>query len=85
METDRQALALDRLSAHLGKPVGRSWLMNELFPGRQAREVHGEFDALIREITAAAPALGMVLVTQSGAKGGGTMYSLKARPRRQAQ
>jgi hypothetical protein len=78
--TDRQAQALDRLSDHLGKPVGRSWLMNELFPGKSAAEVHTEFDALIREITAAAPALGLVLVTQSGAKSGGTMYALKARP-----
>lgn len=78
----RQAQALDRLAAHLGKPVGRSWLMNEVFPGKQAREVHGEFDALIREVTAAASSLGMVLVCTSGAKGGGMMYALKARARR---
>lgn len=82
MVTDRQSLALDRLAAHLGKPVGRSWLMNELFPGKSAAEVHKDFDALIREVTAAVPALGMVLVCTSGAKGGGTMYALRARARR---
>ena len=38
METDRHSLALDRLADHFGKPVGRSWLMNEIFPGKQARE-----------------------------------------------
>ena len=53
METDRHSLALDRLAAHLGKPVGRSWLMNEIFPGRPAAEVHGQFDALMREVAAA--------------------------------
>lgn len=81
METDRRAQALDRLAAHLGKPVGRSWLMNELFPGKQAREVHGNFDALMREVAAAAPALGFVVVCAS-APNGATTYALKARARR---
>jgi hypothetical protein len=76
--TDRQAHALDRLADHFGKAVGRSWLMNEIFPGKPAAEVHKDFDIMIRDITAAVPALGLVLVTQS-ARGGGTMYALRAR------
>jgi hypothetical protein len=78
--TDRQAHALDRLADHFGKSVGRSWLMNEVFPGKSAAEVHKDFDIMIRDITAAVPALGLVLVTQS-TPGGGTTYALKARRR----
>lgn len=77
----RQAQALDRLAAHLGKAVGRSWLMNEVFPGKAAAEVHGDFDAIMREIAAAVPALGLVLVCAS-APNGATTYSLRARARR---
>lgn len=81
MESDLQTLALDRLAAHFGKPVGRAWLMNEIFPGKQAREVHRQFDALMREVTAAVPARGLVLVCAS-APNGATTYALKARARR---
>ena len=55
--------------------------MNEVFPGKPAAEVHNEFDALMREVTAAVPSLGLVLVCAS-APNGATTYALKARPRR---
>lgn len=79
--TDRRAQAIARLTDNFGKAVGRSWLMNEVFPGKPAADVHAEFDILIREVTAALPALGMMLVTQS-TPDGATTYALKARSRR---
>lgn len=76
--TARQALAIARLANKMGTPVGRSWLMNEVFPGKSAAEVHKDFDLMIRDIVAAVPPLGLLLVQQS-APGGGTTYSLMRR------
>lgn len=76
--TARQALAIARLANKMGTPVGRSWLMNEVFPGKSAAEAHKDFDLMIRDIVAAVPPLGLLLVQQS-APGGGTTYSLMKR------
>lgn len=66
----------------LGRAVGRSWLMKEIFPGKPAADVHGEFDRLMLELAATAPTLGLVLMTQSACNGGTTYAQIEARPRR---
>lgn len=73
--TTRQAHAVERMARSLGKQIGRSWLMNEIFPGKKAAEVHMEFDKLILSLKDAVPKLGLMLIEES-LKGGALMYSL---------
>lgn len=60
--TARQALALRALAKKLGQPVGRSWLMNELWPGKSAADCHRPFDQLIRDLTDGVKKLGLQIV-----------------------
>lgn len=73
--TTRQAHAVERMARSLGKQIGRSWLMTQLFPGKKASEVHMEFDKLILSLKDAVPKLGLMLIEEP-LRGGNLMYSL---------
>lgn len=64
--TARQAVAVAALAKSFGKSVGRSWLMNELWPGKPAHEVHRDFDILIRDLSIELPKIGLMLVKGDG-------------------
>ena len=64
--TARQALAIAALAKNFGKSVGRSWLMNELWPGQPVAAVHRDFDILIRDLSEAVQKLGLMLIKGDG-------------------
>lgn len=71
--TARQASAALVFASRLGKPIGRSWLMTELWPTKTAEECHRDFDLLIRDLTDAFKRVGLQLMLT------GTGYILRGR------